>query len=199
MNFKHFKDDGIFQGNKSSKILGGVSIVINISAVIFLFRGHWIAFIFLVLFATLLDLFAYKITGGRENSSLYSDFDLFELIAYAHKSANLQIGFHSSRNQDEIIKALDNAGCRVTYENRRALIRKRITHEREAFNACRQLIVIQIFYNNTLLYWDGFGIPKPPSWFLEAEIILNLNTDTKAVEKRFLELLLPTSVATLNS
>jgi hypothetical protein len=182
-------DDTLYQGSRASKVLGGASLVLLLIGLGVLLGGHWILTIVCVVISTVAAFLGYKLSGGRENPALYADLDLFGLVAYAVRSANGRIGFHSMRNQEEVAAALQAAGFSPNSIDIRNQVRELITKDRHAFDACRHLMVIQTVHGGQEHFWNGFGDPQPAQWFLQAEIIIDVHSTTDALITRLFDVL----------
>jgi len=181
-------DDSLYQGSQTSKFFGGLSFILLLIGVGVLVGGHWLIAIVCIVVGITAGFVGYKLSGGRENPQLYSNLDLFGLVDYAVRSGNARIGFHSMRNQESIISVLQTAGISFPSTDIRQEIRKLITKDRRAFEACRDLMVIQTVHGGREYFWNGFGEPKPVQWFHEAEIIIDIQSNTKALINRLFEL-----------
>ncbi len=181
-------DDSLYQGSQTSKFFGGFSSILLLIGVSVLIAGHWLIAMVCIVVGITAEFVGYKLSGGRENPRLYSDLDLFGLVDYAVRSGNAKIGFHSMHNRENIISVLQMAGISFPSTNIRQGIRILITKDRRAFEACRDLIAIQTVHGGREYFWNGVGEPKPVQWFLEAEIIINIQSNTKALINRLFEL-----------
>jgi hypothetical protein len=181
-------NDILYQGSRASKALGGVSIVLLLVGLGVLIAGHRFAAIVSVVLAIGSAFLGYKLSGGAENPALYADLDLFGFVAYAVRSANARIGFHSLRDQRQVAAALQTAGFALRTNDVRSEVRELLTKDRRAFDACRHLMVIQIVHGGKQHFWNGFGEPQPAQWFLQAEIIIDVRSTPSALSSRLFEL-----------
>jgi hypothetical protein len=181
--------DNIHQKSHSSAFFGGFSIILEISGLIMLFFGNWFFALSLITFGITISFIAFKKAGGKENSALYENKDLFELISYGVRCAQVKIGFHSSRDQAEIIQRLNDAGFRFKKEDIRGETRRLISTSRDAFDSCRNLIFIESFIDGSEIFCDGYGKKSNPRAFLESEIIINTSDATKSFRQALLALI----------
>lgn len=181
-------DYRLYQGSRASKFLGGVSFVLLLFGIAVLLGGHWFLTVACVVASTAAAFVSYRLSGGRQNPQIYADLDLFRLIGYAVQSGNARIGFHSLRTQDGIASALQSVGFPLSTKDIRQEIRRLIVKDRRAFDACRDLMVIQTVHGGREHFWNGFGELKPVQWFNEAEIIIDIQSSATAVINRLFEL-----------
>lgn len=165
--------DNIHQKSRGSEILGGLSILFEITGVALLLFGKWTFSLTLIATGILLSYIALKKAGGEKNPALYEDKDLFDLISYGVKCSQVKIGFHSTRDQSEVVRKLSNAGYKIKKGDVRNQIRRLIVSDKRAFSACRELIIIQTFVDLKETSCDGFGNQTGARFFLEAEVIFN--------------------------
>ncbi len=169
-------------------ILTYLSWMILLFGLFVLFGGHWGLTVACVVLAGIVAVIGYKLPGGAENPEIYAGLDLFGLVAYAVKSANARIAFHSLRSQDELVERLQNQGLSVSDGSGvREQIRKLIVQDRRVFDACRDLMVIQTVYGGREHFWDGNGNPKTAQWFLQAEIIVDIQSNSHALIDRLFQ------------
>lgn len=180
--------DILYQGSTASKFFGAVSFIFLVLGIGVFFAGHWLLSIACVATSIGTGFVSYKLSGARENPQLYAKLDLFGVVAYGVQSANARIGFHSPRSQDEIVRRLEAVGFPLSSRDVRQEIRRLIVKYRRAFDACRDLMVIQAVHGGRQLFWDGFGNSKPVEWFYEAQIIIDIQSTTQALINRLLEL-----------
>lgn len=169
------------------KALHALACIALLSGLVVLAKGHWVQTIACFVVAGISAVAGYKLSGGAENPEIYADLDLFGLVAYAVTSANARIGFHGMRSQEELVNRLREKGLAITdASGLRDQIRSMILKDRDAYDACRDLIVIQTVHGGREHFWDGHGNPKPVAWFNQAEIIVDVrSTSEKLIQRLF--------------
>jgi hypothetical protein len=71
---------------------------------------------------------AYRLAGGRRNPFIWEDLSLFELLKYAWESGDARIGFHSLRDQKNLLTDLSSAGIKKgPFKDTRQFLRGKIT------------------------------------------------------------------------
>lgn len=182
-------DKLIYSGNRFSKLFGTISFLSLIIAIYLFIVTQFILAVIAIIIAVFSALIGYRLSGSSENLALYSDFDLFDLIAYSVNSGNAKIGFHSTRSQDRVIAALENISISIDLENDpRQEIRTHLTKERRAFDVCRKMMAIQFIHGGKEHFFNGFGQRKTVQFFHEAEIIIDIQSKTKAIITRLMEI-----------
>jgi hypothetical protein len=175
--------DKIYQKSLSSFLLGGLSILLEVMGLIMLLFGNWIIALLLVSCGIAVSYMAYKKAGGKENSALYENKDLYELVSYGVRCAQVKIGFHSSRDQSEILECLVAAGFPCEKADIRTETRKLISRKRDAFDACRKLMIIELYLDKKEIFCDGYANKKDARAFLESEIIINASDASSSFKK----------------
>lgn len=175
--------------NKIAKVITKVSYLVIIAGIIVLLGGHWVITLVCLVVAGIMNVVGYRMAGGAENAELYAGLDLPGLVGYAVTSGNARIGFHSLGSQETLVERMCNHGVNISAGNVREEIRRAVVKDRGAFEACRDLMVIQTVRGGREHFWDGFGTPKPVQWFHEAEIIIDFQPSTDALARRLFEVM----------
>ncbi len=166
-----------------------LSFIVVLLGLFLLLGGRWELTIGCIVVAGILAVAGYRLAGGAENPELYAERDLCGLVAYAVKSGNGRIGFHSLRSEDDLVERLRRQGLPISVRAPlRQQIREFLVEDRRAFDACRDVMVIQMVHGGREHFWDGNGTRKTAHWFNQAEIIVDIQSDTEALVQRLFEL-----------
>jgi hypothetical protein len=160
---------------------------------IFLFIiGSWKLGIIIAGFAILIAFTSYRLAGGRRNAAIWEGKDLYDLLKNASLSGKAKIGFHSLRNQNSLLNKLASIGInKKPTEDTRQFIRDKVVLSQQAFDICRDSIIIQMIHNHEEWFWDGYGKLRNVQYFHEAEILFDLDSSIDYMFTDMLEGLKP--------
>ncbi|MBN2272059.1 MAG: hypothetical protein JXN61_15705 [Sedimentisphaerales bacterium] len=131
---------------------------------------------------------SYRLAGGRYNPIIWEGKSLFGLLKNAFESGEARIGFHSLRDQRNLLTELSSAGIRKgAFKDTRQFLREEITNDPPAFEICRDFIVFQMIHQGREMFWNGYGKEKDVQFFYEAEIIVDLKSSTYCMFRDVLE------------
>lgn len=174
MNIKGFY---ILLGIFAYKALFIIHWILIVIAIFLFYIGRWEFGLPTIVIALFLAYISYRSAGGKRNPDIWKGKDLYERLKYAAYITNAQIGFHSFRDQGQLLDKLGKIGIRKkTNEKTRQFIRDKIVDNRQAFNILREDVIIQMVHNNKELFWDGFGKKTSAQLFYKAEVIFNLKS-----------------------
>jgi len=110
-----------------------------------------------------------------------------EMIAFTHAwlkseaiNGKLRIGFHSLRDQAELISRLRLIGKRkIVFQNRRAFLRRIITSDLSAYRSVFDLTCIHGINDGHEIFWDGLGSEVTAAHYLISEIFYDITPITE--------------------
>lgn len=139
--------------------------------------GRWKLGIPIIGIALLFAYLSYRLAGGRRNPAIWEEKDLYKILKYAIDTRQAKIGFHSIRDQLALLDKLESIGLpKKPTQNTRQFIRERIIDNHQAFDVCRDDIIIQMIHNGKEFFWDGYGKKTTAQFFHIAEIIFDLKS-----------------------
>lgn len=131
---------------------------------------------------------SYRLAGGRHNPVIWEDKSLFELLKNAFESREAKIGFHSLRDQKNLLEDLSSAEIKKgPLKDTRQFLREKITNDPKAFQICRDYIIFQMIHQGKLMFWDGYGNEKDTQCFHNAEIVVDLKSTAYHMFKNVFE------------
>lgn len=158
-----------------SKLFFRLFFVIMFVAVLAFLDKHWSIGIFSLIAALIAFCISYCLVGGRTDPEIWKNKSLFDLLRHATLTGEAIMGFHSPRDQKEILVSLASIGIRVkSSENARKFIRDNLISNCQAFYVLRDYIIIQTIHNDKECFWDGYGNKSDVQFFHKAEIIFDL-------------------------
>jgi len=131
---------------------------------------------------------SYRLAGGQRNPVIWEDKSLFEMLKNAFESGEAKIGFHSLRDQKNLLADLSSAGIKKgLFKDTRQFLREKITNDPHAFHICRDYIVFQMIHQGREMFWNGYGKQKNAQYFHEAEIIVDLKSSAYSIFRNVFE------------
>jgi hypothetical protein len=117
---------------------------------IFLFIvGSWKLGIIVAGFTILVAFTSYRLAGDKRNQAIWEGQDLYDLLKNASLSGKAKIGFHTLKNQNSLLNKLASIGInKKPMEDTRQFIRDKVVMNRQAFDICRDSIIIQMIHNH---------------------------------------------------
>ena len=180
---------GLYRGRLLSKALGLISFLLLIFGAFQLITLRWIPGIPGVVLSIITAFISYRLAGGWRNPAIWKDKDLYDLLKYLVINVRkAKIGFHSFRDQKPLLVKLESIGVmEKPSEDIRQFIRNKIITDREAFDACRDYIIVETVYDDKEYFWDGYGNRKAAQYFHESEIIFNIDPSVSSILVGLLE------------
>jgi hypothetical protein len=169
--------DKLTAGRMLSKLLFVFQWFVLALAIFLFIIGSWKLGIIVAGFAILTVFTSYRLAGGKRNPAIWESKDLYDLLKNAFLSGKAKIGFHSLRDQNSLLNKLASIGInKKPTEDARQFIRDKVVMNRQAFDICRDSIIIQMIHNHEEWFWNGYGKLRNVQYFHVAEIIFDLDS-----------------------
>jgi hypothetical protein len=120
---------------------------------------------------------SYRLAGGRRNPVIWKNKSLFQVLKNACHCGEARIGFHSFRNQKNLLAQLSSIGIKKPPSKMvRQFLTEKIVEDPRAFEICQRWIVFEMIHQGREMFWDGYGNQKDRDHFHVAEIIVDLKS-----------------------
>ena len=169
--------DKLTGGRMLSKLLFVFHWFVLALAIFLFIIGSWKLGVIVAGLAILMAFTSYRLSRGRRNPAIWQGKDLYDLLKNASLSGKAKIGFHSLRDQNSLLNKLALIGInKKPAEDARQYIRDKVVMNRQAFDICRDSIIIQMIHNHEEWFWNGYGKLRNVQYFHVAEIIFDLDS-----------------------